>query len=77
MQNGKPNGRGKHSLDISSSDTDDDLTTNEMLEKYANVEDSLEADPDYEPVESVNLDTTLDSIESEDEDDENIQELEG
>lgn len=79
MQNGKPNGRDKRSLDVSSSDSDDDLNTKEMLEKYANAEDSLVADPDYEPNESANLDTTLESIDSENDEDEkeNIEELEG
>ncbi|CAH1714766.1 unnamed protein product [Chironomus riparius] len=77
--NGKPNGHGKRSLDISSSDIDDDLNTNEMLEKYANAEDSLVADPDYEPNESGNLDTTLDSIDSDNDEDEktNIEEFQG
>ena len=79
MQNGKPNGHDKRSLDISSSDTDDDLNTNEMLEKHANAEDSLAADPDYEPNESGNLDTTLDSIDSDNDEDgrENNEELQG
>ena len=36
-----------------------------MLDKYADVEDSPEADPDYEPDESGNLDTTIDSVNSE------------
>ena len=48
-----------------------------MLDKYAKAEDSLVADPDYEPNESLN--TTLDSIDSDNDEDEkeNIENLQG
>lgn len=48
----------------SSSDSDENLNAHEMLEKYANLDDSQTIDPDYEPDERKNLNETVDSIDS-------------
>ena len=38
---------------MSENNSDESLTTNELLDKYAPVEDDLETDPDYVPTESI------------------------
>lgn len=44
-------------MNVEESDTDDDLNTTEMLDKYANLDDSLRVDPDYE-MKEVDEDST-------------------
>lgn len=57
--------RKKHqkSLDGGESDSDDDLNANEMLDKYANLDDSLRVDPDFD-LREVDEDSTDDSSSS-------------
>ena len=50
-------------MDVGESDSDDDLNASEMLDKYANLEDSLRVDPDFE-LREVDEDSTDDSSSS-------------
>lgn len=63
-----PKVNGKKSLNVSSSseatDTDEELNPMELLDKYADLDST--ADPDYKP-DSSNLNSTLDSIGTDDE----------
>jgi hypothetical protein len=56
----KSNGRHKEALNVSASESDEDLNANQLLDKYADMNDSMTADPDYNPPESDNDSTGTD-----------------
>lgn len=65
------NGNHKKSLNVDESDeseSDDDLNITELLDKYANLDDSLRVDPDYE-LKEVDENSTDDSSSISDSDD--------
>jgi hypothetical protein len=53
----------KESLNVGDDETDNDLNVNELLQKYGDKEDSIRADPDYEPKSSECTDESIDSDE--------------